>query len=90
VLIFGCTYLLSGWLGARRLRTLLFVGLLWVGLTMAFEVALGRLLGYGWARILADYDLRRGGLMPIGLVAMLAAPWLAARLRGATFSPMGR
>lgn len=90
VLILGCTYVLSDWLAARHTGRLLLVGLLWVALTVAFEIALGRSLGYGWTRILAHYDVRRGGLMPVGLVAMLAAPWLAARVRGATFPPIGR
>lgn len=76
------------WIGLRRAGSLLMVGALWVMLTLAFEIGLGRALGYGWDRIFADYDLTRGGLMPLGLLAMLAAPLVAARVRG--MQPAGR
>lgn len=32
-------------------------------------------------RMLADYDAGAGGVMALGLAAMLLSPWLAARLR---------
>lgn len=70
-------------LRATRTTELLRVGLLWVLLTVAFELALGRLvLHLDWDRIAADYDLRRGGLMAFGLLFMLLTPWAAARVRG--------
>ena len=50
-------------------------------LTSAFEVALGRLTGVGWNRILADYDIARGGLMPLGLLAMVLTPWAVRQLQ---------
>ena len=34
-----------------------------------------------WSRIASDYNLIRGGLMPIGLLVLTAAPLVAARLR---------
>ena len=71
------------WIGAHSRWQLLGIGALWVALTVAFEVALGRaVLHFDWARILADYDLSRGGLMGFGLLAMLFIPLLAARIRG--------
>lgn len=70
------------WIGARSLADQLKVGLLWVGLTVAFEFGLGYLLGYTMARMLSDYDPRAGGLMGFGLVFMLLSPALAAKLRG--------
>ena len=70
---------LSRWLGAAR-RTVAGIGALWVVLTVAFEVALGRgVFHYDWSRILGDYDLSQGGLMGFGLLAMLFMPLLAAR-----------
>lgn len=82
-LILLVTTALAGWLRPWRTRTLLGVGTLWMGLTLAFEVALGRALGYPWSRIAADYDPRRGGLMTLGLAVLLLSPWLAARARSA-------
>ena len=82
-IIFAIAWALARWVGWRTRRQCLVSGLAWVALTVAFEVGLGRLvLGYGWSRILEDYDPTRGGLMVLGLVAMAATPWLAARQRG--------
>lgn len=81
LLIFLVAWLFIRWLGATSRRALLGIGLLWVALTVVFEVALGRLLGFEWSRLLEDYDLPHGGLMGLGLVAMFLTPLLAARLR---------
>lgn len=81
LLIFVVAWLFIRWMGASSRRALLGVGLLWVLLTVAFEITLGRLLGFEWSRLLEDYDLPHGGLMGLGLLAMLLTPLLAARLR---------
>ena len=70
------------WIGAYTLREQLGVGLVWVALMAAFEVGLGTWLGYSRERIAADYDPGAGGFMGFGLLFLLAAPALAARLRG--------
>lgn len=80
-IILAIAWLLSRWLGARTLRAQLAVGLLWVGLTVAFELGLGALLGLTRERMLADYNPIAGGFMVFGLLFMLLAPALAARLR---------
>ena len=83
VLIFAIALAFTRWIGAQSRRQLLGIGALWVALTVAFEVGLGRaVLHFDWARILADYDLSRGGLMGFGLLAMFFIPLLAARIRG--------
>lgn len=70
-------------LQASRVSQLLSVGVLWLVLTVAFEITLGRLiLGYSWERIAADYNLLQGGLMPIGLILLTLAPLIAAKVRG--------
>jgi hypothetical protein len=82
VLIFLISFALFEWLGARTRAALLGVGALWVALTVVFEIALGRLvLGYDWTRIVSDYDLARGGLMGLGLIALLLMPLAVARVR---------
>jgi hypothetical protein len=82
-LIFVIALAFIRWIGAQSRRQLLGIGALWVALTIAFEVGLGRaVLHLDWARILADYDLSRGGLMGFGLLAMFFMPLLAARIRG--------
>lgn len=58
------------------------IGLLWAGLTLAFEVGLGRwVFDYSWGQIWADYDLARGGLMPLGLGLMALSPMLGRIIR---------
>jgi hypothetical protein len=81
LLVFAIALLFSRWLSARTLRAQLAVGLAWVVLTVAFELGLGVLLGLPRERIVADYDVAAGGFMAFGLLFMLLAPALAARLR---------
>lgn len=81
-IIFVVALTFSRWLGARTLRAQLAVGLAWVALTVAFELALGSMLGLTRERMLADYDPAAGGFMGLGLLFMLLAPALAARVRG--------
>lgn len=81
-IIFVIALAFTRWIGAWSRRQLLGIGALWVVLTVAFEVGLGRaVLHLDWTRILADYDLSRGGLMGFGLLAMFLIPLLAARIR---------
>jgi hypothetical protein len=47
------------------------------------EGMIGRwLFGYPWSRIVEDFDPSRGGLLGLGMLALLAAPALAHRWRG--------
>lgn len=70
------------WLRLPDTRARLAVGGLWVVLTVAFEIGLGRLvLDASWSRILEDYDLPHGGLMGLGLLVLALSPLIATRLR---------
>jgi hypothetical protein len=81
-LIFLICLATSRWIGPRSTLSWMQVGLVLVVLMLAFEFGLGRALGYSWDRLLADYDPSRGGLMLLGMIGLLYAPRLAARLRG--------
>jgi apolipoprotein N-acyltransferase len=71
------------WLRASRLPQLISVGVLWLVLTVLFELMLGRLVfGYSWEQIAADYNIRQGGLMPFGLLLLTLSPLIAAKIRG--------
>ena len=75
LLIFAVAYLFIRWIAVKTKLQFLAVGLLWVLLTVIFEVVLGRLvLGLSWTRITEDYDLSQGGLLGLGLLFMAAAP----------------
>lgn len=83
ILIFLITRATIRWLGVRRAPQWLSIGALWVMLTLAFELTLGRVvLHMDWSQIASDYDPRHGGLMLAGLAFMLVAPLLAARATG--------
>jgi hypothetical protein len=87
-IIIAIAFLFRKWINARSMSESLEAGAFWVVLTLAFEIGLGRLvMGLPWDRILSDYDIVRGGLMPIGLVIMLLAPAIAARLSAGSFMP---
>jgi hypothetical protein len=81
LIILAIAYLFSGWLRAKNDLQLFAVGLLWIVLTLTFEISLGRAMNLSWARIFSDYDIADGGLMPIGLAFMLLAPLIAAKLK---------
>ncbi len=82
MLILLVAWACSPWLGASTRRAQWAVGLLWVVLMMAFEVAFGRLVaGASWERLAADYNLARGGLLGLGMAWLLCAPWLAHTIR---------
>lgn len=81
-IILTITYLTVRWLDARRTVEYFAVGSLWIILTISFEIGLGRSIGLSWRRIFSDYDPSSGGLMIIGVLAMLIAPFLIAKFRG--------
>jgi hypothetical protein len=80
-IIFAITWIFIDWMRLGSARSALAIGAAWAGLTVGFELALGRLTGLGWDRILADYDLAQGGLMPLGLLAMALTPWAVRALQ---------
>jgi hypothetical protein len=87
LLIFGVACLFIRWIAVRTKLQFLAVGLLWVVLTVLFEIGLGRLvLDLPWDRLAEDYDLTRGGFMGLGLLFMAAVPWMAAMLRSRSSS----
>jgi hypothetical protein len=79
ILVIACASL--GWIGGRQTADLLLTGLIWLLLTVAFEVLFGRfVIGLTWEQILSDYNLMQGGLMPIGLLALFFSPLIAAKI----------
>jgi len=68
-------------IGPRSDRRWWEMGLLWLAMTLAFEIGLGRVVGSSWDRIASDFDPRRGGFLAFGMLVILVAPRvLAARL----------
>ena len=86
-IILCCVILVGSLLFVTRLRltdrrSLLFVGMLWLGLTVAFEFLFGHyVMGHPWERLLADYDITRGRLWVLVLLSELLAPLAMSRVR---------
>jgi hypothetical protein len=81
ILIFIIAWLTARWMDVRTRREQLTGGAFWVGLTLVYEVALGRATGASWSRILSDYNPLHGGLMLLGLAFMFVTPMLTRRTR---------
>lgn len=82
IIIFVIAWATIRWMGAKTLPEQLKVGLFWVVLMSAFEVSLGYAFGSSLDRILLDYNITKGRFMIFGMIFMLLAPALAARVRG--------
>jgi len=92
LLILLITYVCIPWIPATKTRTLLGVGLGWLGLTLAFEVGFGYfVLHRTWDDFVSDFDMLHGGMFPIGLAVLALSPLIAARWReGSTGSEAGK
>ena len=87
IIVITTAWLFIRWMRPKKPSTLLAISLPWAALTLAFEIAQGRLvLNYSWERMVSDYEIAQGGLMLIGLAVLLFAPLIAATLRGTNHS----
>lgn len=82
------TIFLIAWLfvpvfGHLRPGAYLITGLIWVGLTLAFEYLFGHfVLDKPWQTIHQVFDVTEGNLFILTLLSAAVSPWLAARFRG--------
>jgi hypothetical protein len=75
VIILAVALVFVRWIGATRPAQLLMVGLIWLCLTLAFEVLFGRfVIGASWEWLAADYNMLEGGLLPFGMLVLLVSP----------------
>lgn len=71
------------WMQPRSHAEAWSIGVLWLALTLAFELLAGHYLFLTpWSRLLADYNLLRGRIWIVVLITTVAAPVIAARARG--------
>ena len=71
---------------AYRNFDLLIVGAIWLGLTITFEFLFGHYVaGHSWGRLLSDYDIFKGRVWALVLLAVFLGPLImgrVARLKG--------
>jgi len=83
LLVFAVAYLCVRWIAAGTTAQLLDIGLLWVVLTVLFEIGLGRLvLELPWDRHHRGPRPSPWRLPGLGLSFMAVSPLLAARIPG--------
>ena len=83
LLILFVTYVCIPWIPARKAKTLFAIGVAWLGLTIAFEFAVGHFaLQRSWEDIASDFNPSEGHMFPIGLAILTFTPLIAAGLRG--------
>jgi hypothetical protein len=81
-LILLVVYFCEPWMRFRSNAERWRAGLLWLVLTLAFEFLFGHFLMHRSSEsIWSEYNLMRGGLMPIGLLLFVFSPWIAKWLR---------
>jgi hypothetical protein len=82
LLIVAVACLTVRWIGATSTSSLIGMGVLWLVLTVAFELGFGHyVFGRSWGSLASDYNVLEGGLLPFGLVVLALSPLIAARLR---------
>ncbi len=80
--IIAVAYGAIDWIHPVSARDTVLIGIGWLVMTMAFELGFGRLRGRSWAELLADYDVSKGRVWILVLIALALAPYLAGRVRG--------
>ena len=82
LLIFAIGWALFGWLDIATVAESWHVGVVWLGLTLAFEFIGGHFLfGAPWSKLLADYNLVEGRIWVLVLLATLLTPSLVFGLK---------
>jgi hypothetical protein len=82
ILMLTIVFFCINWIGSEKKRELVALGILWLILTLLFEIGLGHFVfGYSWEKIWEDYDILKGGLLPFGLLLLALSPLFAAKFR---------
>lgn len=75
-------WLMVPWLDVHEPAALLLIGGFLAAFMATFDIVLGHYVVHlPWRVVLADFDLRRGNLLLLGLAFLVWCPWLAMILR---------
>lgn len=82
-LILLIAWLTIHWIGVATIGRCLAVGAVRLALMLTFDIAFGWLVfRASWRRFATDFDLRRGGLLALGMFILLLLLLVAAKWRG--------
>lgn len=83
ILIIIISYFSISWIGPSTIKEALFVGAEWFWLMLLFELSLGRyVFKFSWKRLFADFNLKKGGLLGIGMLVLFLAPLISGFIQG--------
>jgi ABC-type transport system involved in multi-copper enzyme maturation permease subunit len=83
VLVFLVAFMLVSSIGSSETKVYIFLGLLWVILTLSFEFLFGHFIaGRSWHEIMQVFNVKKGDLFIVVLAITGVSPWLAAKARG--------
>lgn len=60
----------------RNAKQALLIGFVWMLMTVIFEFALGRLTNKSWEYLLQNYNLPKGQVWPVFLLALFILPYI--------------
>jgi hypothetical protein len=83
IIVFAVTYITFGFIGASTKSSCLFVGALWVLMTLAFDFLFGYFVAdRSWSTLLDVFDISGGNLFTLVLLVSLFSPYVAFRMKG--------
>jgi len=83
ILVFLITFVSISFIGSSVAKIYLLIGLLWVVLTLSFELLFGRfIVGKPWHEIMQVFNIQKGDLFIVALFVTAISPWVAAKARG--------
>ena len=83
VAIFLVSWFTLPWHGRLSPSGYWLIGFFWLFMTMMFEFGFGHFIARkSWPELLDAYNVARGNLWIVVLLAVLLSPWLGAKLRG--------
>ncbi|WAL59286.1 hypothetical protein [Thermocoleostomius sinensis] len=81
-LLGGYIWLITRWWSFKSAHQAIVIGLIWLGLTIVFELTFGHFIaGYSWKRLLSDYNILAGRVWLLVLLWIAIAPWLFTVLK---------
>ncbi|ULQ61019.1 hypothetical protein K7I13_07140 [Brucepastera parasyntrophica] len=80
-LIFIVSFIFIPKLGKGTSKTYLYIGLLWIVLTITFETVLDLVMGNTITEIISAYNITTGNLWLMVVIFIGFAPWIAAKIK---------
>lgn len=83
IIVFLIAFVSTPFFGSMESKAYITIGVAWFALTLSFEFLFGHFVtGQAWLEIVQVFDVRKGNLFVVALLATLVAPWLSAKARG--------